>query len=132
MKPWRPKTSPREREARRIVRERSGGVCECCGEARAIDWSHRKARSQGGEWCASNGLDLCRQCHADVTSVSGEQRDYALETGVILERHQDPWETPVNTPHTARKYLGPVQLGDCGGVFPVGVEPIDTGKDWWP
>lgn len=52
-----------EREARRIVRQRSDGGCEvrilpvCLG--RATNFQHRKARGQGGQWAPSNGLDVC-------------------------------------------------------------------------
>lgn len=53
-----------ETAARRIVAERSHGLCEGCGRAKATDWSHRKAEGQGGPWCPSNGMHLCRGCHS--------------------------------------------------------------------
>lgn len=48
-----------EREARRIVRARSVGVCELCGVNAATSWSHRRSRGQGGPWRPANGLDVC-------------------------------------------------------------------------
>lgn len=119
----RPKVTRDELEARALVSARSG-VCECCGTARATDWHHRKNRSQGGIWSASNGLGLCRECHMDVTDSWGDRRKYYRETGVIVLSHEDPFTVPVNTPHTAAKYLGPVHLSDCGGVWPADLEPI--------
>lgn len=54
-----------ETACRSVVAKRSGGFCETCGEPGALDKAHRVARSQGGEWRASNILDLCRRCHHD-------------------------------------------------------------------
>jgi hypothetical protein len=85
-----------EREARRIVRERSGGVCECCGRARATNFSHRKGAGQGGEWSAANGLDACGSgnasgCHGFIH----QNPDAACELGWMLRRHQVPEGEPV-------------------------------------
>ncbi|GHG97426.1 HNH endonuclease [Amycolatopsis roodepoortensis] len=55
-----------ESEARTIVRARSGGLCEKCGQAEAIHWHHRLNRSQGGTWHPSNGLHLCLACHLEM------------------------------------------------------------------
>lgn len=52
-----------EAEARRIVYERSGGLCEADGQARATEWAHRVRRGVG-PWCPSNGLHLCHEHHA--------------------------------------------------------------------
>jgi hypothetical protein len=57
--------------ARRLVRERSGGLCEVCGVSRATNYQHRKARAHCSPeelWAVSNGLDVCGQgnvsgCH---------------------------------------------------------------------
>ena len=63
----RPSVTPEEKAGRGLVSKRSGGWCElriegvCAGPAR--DWQHRRNRSQGGPWAASNGLDTCRPCH---------------------------------------------------------------------
>lgn len=76
----RPKGKPSskvtgETAARRLVRARSGGVCEvqiegvCLG--RAHSFHHRLNRSQGGLWSAANGLDTCGSgvagCHGWIT-----------------------------------------------------------------
>lgn len=68
VKPRQQPVTSAEREARRLVRERSGGTCEgACGNTPASDWHHRKNRTQGGRWAADDGMDLCRSCHAYVT-----------------------------------------------------------------
>lgn len=53
--------------ARRLVRDRSGGVCEVCGVGRATNYQHRKARAHCTSeelWAVSNGLDVCGQGNA--------------------------------------------------------------------
>jgi hypothetical protein len=59
-----------EQIARRLVRERSGGMCEVCGVRPATNFQHRKNRSQGGQWSAANGLDVCGSgttgCHGFI------------------------------------------------------------------
>lgn len=54
--------------ARRLVEARSEGWCEACDRRAATDWHHRKNRSQGGKWAASNGLHVCRPCHEAITT----------------------------------------------------------------
>lgn len=82
----RPPVSPEERLARKLVRARSGDVCEGCGQARATNWSHRIAKGQGGPWCPSNGLHLCGSgttgCHGfieDEPTVARDQRGWRLK-----------------------------------------------------
>lgn len=58
-----PRTSPAERRTRKLVDERSDGFCEKCGTPGATDKAHRISRGVGGEWCPTNILDLCRDCH---------------------------------------------------------------------
>jgi hypothetical protein len=63
-----------EATCRRIVYERSGGVCEiglkgiCLG--RGTNISHRKARGQGGPWSPANCMHACGSgttgCHGWV------------------------------------------------------------------
>ncbi len=81
-----------EAQARRLVAERSGGICEICSAARATDWHHRKNRSQGGGWHAANGLHLCRPCHRTVTDT---QEDF-YELGWLVKSWQDSLNTPVS------------------------------------
>lgn len=95
-----------EKEARKLVSDRSGGICEICSANRATDWHHRKNRSQGGKWRASNGLDLCRPCHRMVTAT--EANFYVL--GWLVKSWQDEAEVPVST-----AAFGPVLLDDEGG-----------------
>jgi len=47
----------------KIVRERSGGICEHCGQNKATDAHHIKLKSQGGLDIAINILHVCRVCH---------------------------------------------------------------------
>lgn len=90
-KAHRPKVTPEERRARRLVRQRSGGLCEVCARERATDWSHRVRRSQGGPWCPANGLHVCRKDHRRIDSGLS-----AMNTlGWHLTRNQDPLATPV-------------------------------------
>ncbi|WP_035975507.1 HNH endonuclease [Kutzneria albida] len=82
-----------ENRAREIVYARSGRVCERCSNARATEWHHRKNRSQGGKWCANNGLDLCAPCHLDVTNTNGKRAEYE-DKGWIVPSHRDPAAVP--------------------------------------
>lgn len=80
-----------ERAARQLVAARSMALCERCGRAWATDWHHRKNRSQGGLWCPSNGLHLCRRCHDDV----GRFVSLALVGGFLVRRFAIPANQPV-------------------------------------
>lgn len=87
----RPKMSPEEKDGRDVVRARSGGVCEACGDRRAAHWHHRKNRSQLGEWDPRNGMHVCVPCHAWIG-------DFPTSAGVLgwhLESHQDPTVEPL-------------------------------------
>lgn len=88
--PRRPKVSPEERHARKVVAERAGGRAECCGEYGPTDWSHRVARSRGGKWCPSNGIALCRFHHSWAHSYPAQ----AQRMGWILRTNQDPATAP--------------------------------------
>lgn len=99
-----------EKEARRLVRERSGGVCEICGQQRATNFQHRKARSHSGSWSASNGLDVCGMgnafgCHGYIH----QNPDAACEYGWSVKSWDDERDIPVRTIH------GFVLLDDEGG-----------------
>lgn len=77
--------------AREIVYARSGGDCEvridgvCLG--RGTNWHHRKNKSQGGQWCASNGLHLCGSgttgCHGWITHEPAKsyRKGWAVRSG---------------------------------------------------
>lgn len=50
-------------KVRRLLHRRSGGVCERCRTARAVELHHRKMRSAGGTHHPLNCLMLCTLCH---------------------------------------------------------------------
>lgn len=52
-----------ETAGRLAVIERSQGQCEIHRDHRATDWSHRRARGQGGPWSPTNGLHICHRAH---------------------------------------------------------------------
>lgn len=102
-----------EKRTRRIVKERSGGLCELCG---AIGHSahHRKNRGQGGSWSPSNIVWLCgdgaRGCHGWVTT----HPELARGAGF----HVPWWETPAQIPVESLVH-GRVLLHDNGSVSAV-------------
>jgi hypothetical protein len=106
------KYDPAEKPAREAVYSRSGGNCEirlrgvCTGQGQ--EWHHRKNRSQGGPWSASNGLHACRKCHAAVTDTRPEYK----AAGWCVEQWQVPAEVPVLIP------FGWVLLDDHGCFTP--------------
>lgn len=97
-----------EQKARRLVAERSGGLCEICALATAREWHHRKNRSQGGRWEAGNGMHLCRADHAYVTEHPAE----AARNGWTV-RSFEPCSVPV-----VRRGKW-VRFDDEGGFEPV-------------
>jgi len=103
-----------EQTARRLVRERSGGICEVCGEQRATNFQHRKNRSQGGRWSAANGLDVCGSgttgCHGDIHSSPTK----AYAAGWSVQSWADEAKVPVRT------HYGLVSLDSKGGYEAVG------------
>lgn len=84
-----------EKTARAMVRERSGGVCEVCGTARATNYQHRKNRSQAGEWSVVNGLDVCGSgttgCHGWIHANPTK----SYERGWMVHSWDDPANVPV-------------------------------------
>ncbi len=84
-------------EARRLVKERSGGQCEIhmlgC-YVQATDWHHRVRQSQGGKWHVQNGLHACRFCHEAVTNTRGHRPEYEAN-GWMVHSRQDPAEVEV-------------------------------------
>jgi hypothetical protein len=55
------------RRSRKIVKERSGGICEApwCAQL-ATDMHHVQSRARGGSDEASNLVHLCRESHSQV------------------------------------------------------------------
>lgn len=89
----RAKVTPEERLTRKVLRERSGGICEVCGHAPAESVHHRK--KAGREWSPSNTLHTCgdgvRGCHGHIEG----HPNAAKEQGWWLLPIQDPARTPV-------------------------------------
>lgn len=90
-----PAESTLERIARKLVRERSGGLCEMCGALPATNFQHRQNRSQGGQWTSANGLDVCGSgttgCHGRIHANPAT----AMRKGWTVSREHDPVEVPV-------------------------------------
>ena len=103
--------SPEERRTRKVVRKRSGDLCERCG-ARATNMSHRKPVSQGGLWEPANLIHLCGMGNASGCHgwVHKDLDGIASATGWSLKSWQDPAAEPVLWPDGIR-YL----LRDDGG-----------------
>ncbi|MFJ4653799.1 HNH endonuclease [Nocardia sp. NPDC088792] len=115
-RPPRPK-NPGEAATRKLVAERSGGWCEICGVMRAESVHHRRNRSQGGGWSASNCVATCgdgtRKCHGWVTVHPG---DAAAEGW-----HMRPGDDPLTVPIISGLH-GPVLLADDGSITTIGSE----------
>jgi len=87
-----------EATCRRIVSQRSRGICERCGRARADGKHHRVKRGQLGKWDPSNIVDLCGTgttgCHGFVENPSafGAAPDAAGSDGEgwALRSYEDP------------------------------------------
>lgn len=81
---WNLRRRPESEElgtARRVVRSRSGGVCEAstpaCTRA-AVHAHHIRLRSQGGTHEPSNLLDVCAACHRHIHENPEESYRYGL------------------------------------------------------
>lgn len=79
-------------KARKHVLERSGGLCERCGQP-GTDTHHRRRRREGDNpHRVVNLLRLCRPCHDHAHAHPLE----ALETGVVVASTvTDPAAVPV-------------------------------------
>ena len=84
------KRTPEEHRARRLVTERSGGLCETCLTERATDYSHRIRRSQRRLWCPSGATHQCGGCHRAT--------DRGDATVIRKGWHLKPWQDPLTTP----------------------------------
>jgi hypothetical protein len=121
----RPSPDTTERAARALVSARSHGLCEAGDGVPAADWSHRVARSRLGAWRASNGVHLCRACHAWAHA----EPDAARACGLIVATETDP--------ALARVWLDPATawpgwwiLSDDG--LYVAVDTDDPAPRWYP
>jgi hypothetical protein len=98
-----------EKRARALVYERSNGVCECCGMARATEWQHRLPRSVGGLWSPANGLHVCRETHRWID-------DHPKDANA-LGWHLFTWDSPLLSPARLAQH-GWVWLLDDGLMVP--------------
>ena len=80
------KKSPGEDECRKIVKQRSQGMCEICERNYASDMAHRVAVSQRGKWEPANILHACRFC----PSYNHAHTKEAYEKGQHLKYGSDP------------------------------------------
>lgn len=87
----RPKADPMEAPARKVVRARSEGICECCG-LKAESMHHR--RKTGRVWAPENLLHVCgdgtRGCHGWIEANPTK----AQQQGWWVPSHKDPAKTP--------------------------------------
>lgn len=77
-------------EVREALAARSRGWCEICHQQPATDAHHRKRRREA-DHTVSNGLHLCRTCHAGAHAHPAEARGH----GWIVPTWADPATTPV-------------------------------------
>lgn len=81
-----------EATTRVVVKERSMGRCEKCGNPGA-QMHHRKNRSQRGQWNPANIVYLCVKCHDWV----GQYPVDAHTVGLHVLPTEDPEEVPITT-----------------------------------
>lgn len=79
-----------------LVAERSGGMCEICGQEPATEHHHRVPRGMGGTDdprvnLASSLLHVGRPCH----EYAEQHRAEALIAGWLVSRYSDPAATAV-------------------------------------
>lgn len=90
-------TSTQIKAAVKVVKERSKGICECCGNSLGTNMHHRKNRSQGGLWSPDNLLHLCGSgtagCHGYITEHPAES--YAHGWSVKSGNGMVPEKIPV-------------------------------------
>lgn len=115
-----------ESRTRRLVKQRSEGVCERCGDRNADTMHHRRLRSQRGPWTPSNILHLCgdgtRLCHGELTNTNGRRAEYE-RAGWIVPSGQDWLAMPV------RRRGQWVLLDDDGGFEPLQKRAGRSGVD---
>lgn len=85
--------------SRAVVAERSNGICEICGQARAVEMSHRRPKGMGGTSITGRHLPswlihACSDCHRGPGGVESD-RTRALTNGWLLGPMDDASRTPV-------------------------------------
>lgn len=114
VQPRRPKVkNPGESRTRQLVAARSGGWCEACGAARSASVHHRRKRSQGGPWSASNCVAVCgdgvRGCHGWA--------EHNPDAADVAGFHLRPGDAPAGKPIVSGLH-GRVLLADDGSISP--------------
>ena len=97
---------------RRLILDRSGGVCERCGVRPVEALHHRRPRGMSGSRRAdtntpANCLASCNECHLYIES----NRTEALEMGWLVRQGHDPEHVPV-----MYRGMGLVQLHPDGAI----------------
>ena len=95
-------------KAKKVIRERSGGVCEGCAKVRASHIHHRLYKSRLGRGNVANGLHLCVSCHGAAHTLFGEQQGWSIRSG------GDPVSVPATVP-VSHAVHGLVKFDDLGG-----------------
>lgn len=129
------------------VKARSGGDCEvrifgvCLG--RATNRHHRKNRSQGGGWDATQILHVCGSgstgCHGALTNTNGRRQEF-VDAGWIVPSYGDPAATEVLLWREGRQdwwlllpdgtvELAPWPEGKSGHPDELGTRMADPGLD---
>lgn len=91
-----------------LVAERSGGMCEICGQEHATEYHHRVPRGMGGTKDprvnqASSLLHVSRRCHRYAETHRAE----ALIAGWLVSRYSNPADVAVLINNGSRYvYLG--------------------------
>lgn len=104
-----------EARTRAVVAERSRGLCEVCGAARAESVHHRLPRSHGGRWSPANCLHLCGHGTAGCHGWIEQRRARSYRAGWLVRSTADPAATPARLAVLDR----PVLLTDDGDLVPV-------------
>ena len=115
---------------RRLLEQRSGGVCELCRSARATNAHHRMPRGMGGTKRDIETVAwLLHLCGSGTTGCHGmieRDRERAYLNGWLLRKHQRPETSHVTI------YGAIVYLTDDGHYEPFGakgwrMEPVTPG-----
>jgi hypothetical protein len=99
------------------IRERSGGVCEGCGNQPATEMHHRQFASRGGRSTVENGLHLCgwgnhTGDHGVAHSAEGHELGWSVHS----------WDKPALVPVLYRGVMS--WLTPDGRVVDVKPDPI--------
>jgi len=108
-----------EKACRTVVKARSLGWCEKCGQVPGVQMHHRKNRSQSGKWTPPNILHLCVDCHQWIT----EHPEESYENGWSVRSMENPEDQPVL--HRGNRVVldGEGNISDSQGAIVLGDMP---------